>query len=87
MYSTKLLNKSMVPGNAYVTVGDPYKAPDPNPFRQGKKGEKITPFRTKVSYPQTKHFIDRLSMNVIISFSIVYNRLFHKMLKMVTLRN
>jgi hypothetical protein len=49
MYSTKLLNKNMVSGNAYITVGDPYKHPDPNPFRQGKKGEKLNPFRTKVS--------------------------------------
>lgn len=38
----------MVSGNAYITVGDPYKAPDQNPFRQGKKGEKLNPFRTKI---------------------------------------
>ncbi len=50
MYSTKLVNKSMVPGNAYITVGDPYNDPKPNPFRQSKKGEKEpTPFRTKVA--------------------------------------
>lgn len=49
MYSTKLLNKSMVSGNAYITVGDPFTDQQPNPFRQPKKGEKVpTPFRTKV---------------------------------------
>lgn len=39
----------MVPGNAYITVGDPYNDPKANPFRQPKKGEKEpTPFRTKM---------------------------------------
>lgn len=48
MYSTKLVNKNMVEGNAYITVGDPYVAPNGNPFRAGKKGEKLNPFRTKI---------------------------------------
>lgn len=48
MYSTKLVNKNMVDGNAYTTVGDPFKDAQPNPFRQGKKGEKLTPFQSKV---------------------------------------
>jgi hypothetical protein len=48
MYSTKLVNKNMVDGNAYITVGDPFADFKANPFRQGKKGEKITPFQTKV---------------------------------------
>ena len=48
MYSTRLVNKNWVDGNRYITVGDPYKDPMGNPFRQGKKGEKLTPFRTKV---------------------------------------
>jgi hypothetical protein len=50
MYSTKLINKSMVSGNAYITVGDPYVDPKANPFRAPKKGEKEpNPFRTTVS--------------------------------------
>eukprot|EP01039_Chlorochromonas_danica_P000572 gene572-616_t len=48
MYSTKLVNKSMVAGNAYITVGDPYADPKANPFRAGKKGEKLTPFQVKM---------------------------------------
>jgi hypothetical protein len=48
MYSTKLLHKNAVTDNAYITVGDPYKAANENPFREGKKGEKLNPFRTKV---------------------------------------
>ena len=47
----------MVAGNAYCTVGDPYKDPKPNPFRQPqkpKKGEKEIkvkdPFHTTVIY-------------------------------------
>lgn len=47
MYSTKLLHKNMVDGNAYITIGDPYVEAKPNPFRQSKKSDK-TPFRTKV---------------------------------------
>jgi len=38
----------MVDGNAYITVGDPFADAKPNPFRQGKKGEKLTPFQTKM---------------------------------------
>jgi len=48
MYSTKMMNKSMVSNNAYITVGDPYIDPKANPFRAGKKGEKLTPFQIKV---------------------------------------
>lgn len=40
MYSTKLVNKSIVEGNKYITVGDPYHDPLANMFRQDKKGEK-----------------------------------------------
>lgn len=47
MYSTKMLNTRMVDGNKYITVGDPYKDPMANQFRQGKKGEVIKPFITK----------------------------------------
>jgi hypothetical protein len=39
MYSTRLLNKNIVEGNKYITVGDPYKDPLANTFRQDKKGE------------------------------------------------
>lgn len=50
MYSTKLLNSQLVPGNAYITVGDPYQTPNQNPFRNApklKKDEKPSdPFRT-----------------------------------------
>lgn len=39
----------MVDGNAYTTVGDPFKDANPNPFRQPKKGEKApTPFQIKM---------------------------------------
>ena len=47
MYSSKMLNTRMVDGNKYITIGDPYKDPLPNQFRQGKKGEVIKPFVTK----------------------------------------
>lgn len=47
MYSTKMLNTRMVDGNKYITLGDPYKDPLANQFRQGKKGEVIKPFITK----------------------------------------
>ncbi len=47
MYSTKILNKAMVDGNAYITVGDPYVDPKGNPFRQSKKSDK-PPFHCKV---------------------------------------
>lgn len=50
MYSTKLVNKNVMDGNAYITVGDPFKDPMANPFRQPKKGEKPPiPFQSKVS--------------------------------------
>ena len=36
-------------GNAYITVGDPFKDQMANPFRQPKKGEKPPiPFQSKV---------------------------------------
>lgn len=40
MYSTKLINKNLVENNKYITIGDPYKDPKANMFRQDKKGEK-----------------------------------------------
>lgn len=55
MYSTKLLNKNLVDGNAYITVNDLYKDRVVNPFRAPKKGDKVpTPFQVKVSdfHPQ-----------------------------------
>ena len=61
MYSTKLINKGMVDGNAYITVGDPFADAKPNPFRQGKKGEKLTPFQTKVSLKQS-YFLDNYNL-------------------------
>lgn len=48
MYSTKLVNKNIMDGNAYITVGDPFQDAKANPFRQPKKGEKLTPFQSKV---------------------------------------
>lgn len=48
MYSTKMLNTRMVEGNKYITIGDPYRDPLANQFRQSKKGEKApNPFITK----------------------------------------
>jgi hypothetical protein len=67
MYSTKLLNNSLVPGNAYITVGDPYNDPKPNPFRQGKKGEKLTPFQVKVRNPSKILSVKSLFTSSIIS--------------------
>lgn len=46
MYSTRLMHKNAVDGNAYITVGDPFKNPNGNPFREGKKGEKNVPVKT-----------------------------------------
>lgn len=46
MYSTRLVHKNTVDGNAYITVGDPYHGPQSNPFRQPKKGEKSLPVKT-----------------------------------------
>jgi hypothetical protein len=34
------VNKNKVDGNAYISIGDSYKDPLPNTFRQPKKGEK-----------------------------------------------
>ena len=48
MYSTKYINKNKVDGNAYLSNGDNYRDPVANQFRQGKKGEKLTPFVSKV---------------------------------------
>lgn len=48
MYSTKLYNKNAVDGNAYITVGDPFKNAVQNPFRAPIKGEKLTPFQSKM---------------------------------------
>lgn len=49
MYSTKLINNRLVDKNAYITIGDPYQDPKPNPFRNAaplKKDEKaLTPFQ------------------------------------------
>ncbi len=47
MYSTKLLNKNMVDGNAYITIGDPFVEAKANPFRQSKKSDKA-PFQCKI---------------------------------------
>jgi len=48
----------MVDGNAYITVGDPFITANPNPFRAGKKGEKLTPMHIKMIPPneQNGHF-------------------------------
>lgn len=46
MYSTRLMHKNAVDNNAYITVGDPFKNPNGNPFRQGKPGEKNVPVKT-----------------------------------------
>lgn len=51
MYSTKLHNKNVVDGQAYITIGDPYRDPKTNPFREGKKGDKAPlPFQVKVKF-------------------------------------
>lgn len=47
MYSTRLVHKNSVDGNAYITIGDPFKERNENPFRESKKSDK-TPFRTKM---------------------------------------
>ena len=38
MYSTKYFNKNKMDGNAYMCIGDPYKPPVANAFRQPEKG-------------------------------------------------
>jgi len=55
MYSTKLVNKNMVDGNAYITVGDPFVTQNPNPFRAGKKGEKLAPLHVKMFPPNAEN--------------------------------
>ena len=50
MYSTKLLNKNVVEGNKYITIGDPYKDPLANTFRQDKKGDASKSFICKVFF-------------------------------------
>jgi len=43
MYSTKIINKNVVDGNAYITINDPYKDEVPNPFRNTKRGKDEKP--------------------------------------------
>ena len=50
MYTTKVINKNIVEGGKYISIGDEYKDPNPNIFRTAKKGEKaLSPFMVKVS--------------------------------------
>lgn len=46
MYTTKLLNKNIVEGGKYISIGDSYKDPKRNMFRETKKGENLAPFKT-----------------------------------------
>lgn len=51
MYNTKLLNTRVVDNNAYITIGDPYKDPKANMFRQDDPKAKMTsdkPFASKL---------------------------------------
>ncbi len=51
MYSTKIINKNVVDGNAYITINDPYRDEVPNPFRNTKRGKDekpLVPFQVKV---------------------------------------
>lgn len=50
MYSTKLINKNLVENNKYITIGDPYKDPKANMFRQDKKGEKCMTVKVKLNF-------------------------------------
>jgi hypothetical protein len=50
MYSTKLINKNLVENNKYITIGDPYKDPKANMFRQDKKGEKCLTVKVQISF-------------------------------------
>lgn len=51
MYSTKIVNKNIVDGNAYISIGDPYRGKSENVFRQPKKGEPVPKyFQVVVSY-------------------------------------
>ena len=45
MYSTKYFNKNKMDGNAYMCIGDPYKPPVANAFRQPEKGAPKPKFR------------------------------------------
>lgn len=66
MYSTKVFNKNCVPGNAYITVGDPYQDHNFNPFRAPKKGDNaLNPFRTTVSYFL---FLKKIRIDLIVLF-------------------
>ncbi len=49
MYATKYINKNTVDGNAYISIGDPYKDKPANVFRQPKKGDPVPkPFQITV---------------------------------------
>lgn len=53
MYSTKRTNRLLVDNNAYNCIGDQYKDPKQNPFRQGVPGEKLKPFEM-TAYPKNE---------------------------------
>ena len=54
MYSTKYFNKNMVENNAYISIGDPYKDPSSNAFREVKKSDKpMKPFQIK-QFPENE---------------------------------
>lgn len=51
MYKTKIVNPHQVENNAYITIGDPYKNPNQNMFRQEDPKAKRTsdkPFASKM---------------------------------------
>ena len=54
MYSKAPIHKQFVDGNAYITVGDPYKVQNGNPFRAPVKGEKLKPMECPVKL-RTSH--------------------------------
>jgi hypothetical protein len=54
MYTKRLVNKTYVDNNAYITVGDPFIDAKGNPFRAPKKGEKLKGLDIPVS---CQHFI------------------------------
>lgn len=74
MYSTKYLNKNIVQGNAYISIGDPYKDRLENMFRQPKKGETLKPF----------HITVRITLNNVASVVKGMCRLIHQTRKMAT---
>jgi hypothetical protein len=80
MYSTKLINKNLVENNKYITIGDPYRDPKANMFRQDKKGEKC--LTVKVSCPPSGPSDPLTSPHTLLS-----HRCFHTMLKMEILVN